>query len=116
MGRFVKLDKADFIGRDAALRLAQQPLSQRLCTLEIDANDADAWGAEPVLSDGDFVGFVTSGGYGHRTGKSLALAYVSNEALESECELAVEIIGEARPASRIAGSAAFDPKGERMRQ
>ena len=68
-----------------------------------------------MVSGGEFVGFVTSGGYGHRTGKSLALAYVGIEALESESDLAVEIIGEARPATRIPGAAAFDPKGERMR-
>ena len=115
MGRFVKLDKADFIGRDAVLRLAQQPLAQRLCTLAIDTDDADAWGGEPVVSGGEFVGYVTSGGYGHRVGKSLALAYVSEEALEAGGDLAVEIIGEARPAVRVAGAAAFDPKGERMR-
>ena len=114
MGRFVKLDKPDFIGRDAALRHAQQPLAQRLCTLEIDSHDADAWGGEPVVSGGEFVGYVTSGGYGHRIGKSLALAYVNEEALQGQGDLAVEIIGDARPAARVAG-AAFDPKGQRMR-
>ena len=116
MGRFVKLDKADFVGRDAALRLAQQPLAHRLCALEVDADGADAWGGEPVIAGGEFVGFVTSGGYGHRVGKSLALAYVSDEALEARSDLAVEIIGDARPAVRVAGNAAFDPKGERMRE
>ena len=115
MGRFVKLDKADFVGRDAALRLVQQPLAHRLCALEIDADDADAWGGEPVVAGGEFVGFVTSGGYGHRVGKSLALAYVSDEALQARSDLTVEIIGDARPAVRVAGNAAFDPKGERMR-
>ena len=114
MGRFVKLDKTDFIGRDGALRLAQQPLAHRLCALEIDADDADAWGGEPVVSGGEFVGYVTSGGYGHRVGKSLALAYVSEEALQGQADLAVEIIGDARPATRIEG-AAFDARGQRMR-
>ncbi len=115
MGRFVKLDKSDFIGREAALRLAQQPLAQRLCTLAIDADDADAWGGEPVTSGGEYVGFITSGGYGHRVGKSLALAYVNDEALEAGGDLAVEIIGEARPALRVTDTAAFDPLGHRMR-
>ena len=116
IGRFVKLDKADFIGRDAALRLAQQLPAQRLCTLEIDARDADAWGGEPVLAGGDFVGYVTSGGYGHRVGKSLALAYLREEALAAQAELAVEIVGEVRPATRVAGAAVFDHEGERMRR
>ena len=103
MGRFVKLDKPDFIGRDAALRHAQQPLAQRLCTLEIDSHDTDAWGGEPVVSGGEFVGYVTSGGYGHRIGKSLALAYVNEEALQGQGDLAVEIIGDARPGRPSSG-------------
>ena len=114
MGRFVKLDKAHFIGRDAALRLAQQPLAQRLCTLEIEADGADAWGGEPVTAGGEYVGYVTSGGYGHRVGKSLALAYVGSECLAAGSALAVEILGEARPATRL-GGAAFDARGARMR-
>ena len=42
----------------------------------VDANDADAIGDEPVWHDGKVVGWVTSGGYGHTVGKSVALGYV----------------------------------------
>jgi dimethylglycine dehydrogenase len=49
---------------------------RRVVTLEVDATDADASGFEPVWKDGKLVGFVTSGGYGHTLGKSLAMAMV----------------------------------------
>ena len=114
LGRFVKLDKAAFVGRDAALRLKQQLLVQRLSTLSIDAEDADAWGGEPVLRDGEYVGFVTSASYGHTVGQSLALAYLTHESIEPDGEFRVEIIGEARTA-RILPRAPFDPTGARMR-
>ena len=114
LGRFVKLDKPDFCGRDAALRLAQAPLAHRLQVLTIDADDADAWGGEPVLRDGRVVGYVTTGGYGHTVGKSLALAYLKPEAAAADAALAVEIIGRVRPA-RWQPTPLYDPTGARMR-
>ena len=45
-------------------------------TLVVDAADADAIGDEPVWHDGKVVGWITSGGYGHCVGKSIALGYV----------------------------------------
>jgi glycine cleavage system aminomethyltransferase T len=51
----------------------------QLVTLEVDADDADASGFEPVWADGKRVGFVTSGGYGHTLGKSLAMAMVDGQ-------------------------------------
>ncbi len=74
--RFIDLDKGDFVGREAALRQRQEEPSHRLVTLVVDAADADAYGDEPVLADGRVVGFVTSGGYGHTVGQSIALAYL----------------------------------------
>ena len=48
LGRFVKLDKDGFIGRDAALRAAEREPDERLVLFEIDADDtdpcADPWG------------------------------------------------------------------------
>ena len=114
LGRFVKLDKADFVGRDAALRLEQQQPAYRLTTLEVDADDADAWGGEPVLCDGEYVGYVSSAAFGHCAGKSLALAYLKSDAASEQSSLSVELIGEARPVHVLA-EPAVDPKGERMR-
>jgi dimethylglycine dehydrogenase len=114
LSRFIKLDKADFVGRDAALRLKQQEPAYRLTALEVDAGDADAWGGEPLLRDGQCVGYVSSAAYGHCAGKSLALGYLKNDAGREPGELSVELVGEARRV-RALTEAAVDPKGERMR-
>jgi dimethylglycine dehydrogenase len=114
LARFVKLDKADFIGRDAALRLKQREPDYRLTLLVVDAANADAWGGEPVLRDGEYVGYVSSAAFGHYAGKSLALAYLKRDAADAEENLSVELIGEARPV-RVLSEPAVDPKGERMR-
>ena len=68
------------MGKEAALaeRDGNGP-AQRLVTLEIDAEDADASGYEPVWAGEKRVGFVTSGGYGHTVQKSLAMALVDQD-------------------------------------
>lgn len=114
LGRFVNLDKSDFVGRDAALRLQQQEPAYRLTALEVDAADADAWGGEPLLRDGEYVGYVSSAAYGHCAGKSLALGYLKNHIAREAGELSVELVGEPRPVRALA-EPAVDPKGERMR-
>ena len=114
LGRFVKLDKVDFVGRDAALRLAQREPDYRLTTLSVDAANSDAWGGEPVLRDGEYVGYVSSAAFGHCAGQSLALAYLKRDAAGARESLSVELIGEARRV-RMLSEPAVDPKGERMR-
>jgi dimethylglycine dehydrogenase len=67
-----------------------------------------------VLADGRVVGFVTSGGYGHAVGASIALAYVEPRFAGPDAALHVTILGEDRPA-RIAAEPLYDPTGARMR-
>ena len=115
MDRWIDFDKADFIGREAALEEKQNnSATQRLVTLEIDSQDADASGYEPVWNDGERVGFITSGGYGHSIGKSLAMALVRPALAEPGTQLSTHIVGVECPATVIAPSP-YDPQGERMR-
>jgi len=114
LGRFVKLDKADFVGRDATLRLKQQEPETRLVMMSVDSTDTDAWGGEPILQDGEYVGYVSSAAFGHCAGKSLALGYLKKDAADSGEGLSVELIGEARGV-QVLTEPAVDPKGERMR-
>lgn len=115
MDRWIAWDKGDFIGRDAALaeRDGDGP-AQVIVTLEIDAEDADASGYEPVWQDGRRIGFVTSGGYGHTIGKSLAMAMIDRDAAAEGTELSTHVVGVERPARVIAPSP-YDPKGRVMR-
>ncbi|MGI9512573.1 MAG: glycine cleavage T C-terminal barrel domain-containing protein, partial [Anderseniella sp.] len=115
MDRWIDWQKPDFIGRQAAEseRDGGGP-DQVLVTLEIEADDADASGYEPIWSGGQRVGFVTSGGYGHMTGKSLAMALVNRDQAAEETALSVHVVGVERPASVIAASP-YDPSGKAMR-
>lgn len=115
MDRWIAWDKGDFIGRDAAIaeRDGNGP-AQVEVTLEIDASDADASGYEPVWQDGKKVGFVTSGGYGHTVGKSLAIAMVNQEVAGEGTDLQVHIVGVEKAAKVIAPSP-YDPTGSAMR-
>jgi len=114
LDRFVAFDKGDFIGRDAALREREAGADQRLVLLEVDATDADASADDGIWSGDRRVGVVTSGAYGHHVKKSLALAYLDRDAIESAAELAVFVVGEPREA-RILPEAPYDPTGSRLR-
>ena len=115
LDRFVDLTKPDFIGRDAVLRDREKPPARRLVTFVVDVNDADAIGDEPVWHDGKVVGWITSGGYGHCVGRSLALGYVPGELASAASGFEIEILGERRPAA-ITQKPLHDPAGDRMRR
>ncbi len=111
LGFAVKLDKGDFVGRDA---LERAPRPERLLRcLTLEEPRAVALGSEPVRIDGHLVGRVTSGGHGYTVGKSIAYAYVPAEhGVGTDVE--VEIFGD-WVAGEIAAEPLFDPKGERIR-
>ena len=71
-------------------------------------------GDEPIWHADEVVGWVTSGGYGHTVGKSIALGYVENAVAGETKGFAVELMGERRSATRSPG-ALVDPLGARMR-
>ncbi len=115
MDKWIFWDKADFVGRAAAIaeRDGNGP-PQKLVTLEVDVGDADASGFEPVWSKDKLVGFVTSGGYGHTLETSLAMAMVNSDLTDLGTELDVHVVGVKRSAKVIAPSP-YDPKGLVMR-
>ncbi|MEO0764534.1 MAG: FAD-dependent oxidoreductase [Pseudomonadota bacterium] len=114
MDRWIDWDK-EFVGKAAAVaeRDGNGP-AQRQVTLDIAADGADASGYEPIWKDGARVGFVTSGGFGHTTGKSLAMALVDTEHSSEGSDLKVHIVGVERDAKVIAASP-YDPTGKAMR-
>jgi dimethylglycine dehydrogenase len=114
MDRWIAWDKADFIGKQAALAERDTGPKQRLVTLEVDSPDADASGYEPVWAEGRRIGFVTSGAYGHCVGKSLAMALVEPDFAAPGTELSAHIVGVER-AARVIESSPWDPSGSRMR-
>ncbi len=112
MDRWIPKSKTGFVG-EAAFRAAPPP-AQALVTLEVEAEEADATGFEPVYLGEKKVGFVTSGGFGHWVGKSLAMALVDPAAAAVGTQLKTYVVGDPRPARVIAPSP-HDPDGARMR-
>jgi len=112
LGFAVKMDKDDFIGREALLA-AQEP-KRRLACLVLSDPRSVALGSEPVRVDGETVGRVTSGGYGYTIERSIAYAYVPAASAEPGQPVEVEIFGE-WIAGEVAPEPLFDPAGERLR-
>tara|TARA_B100001123_G_scaffold450351_1_gene620592 strand:- start:1240 stop:3684 length:2445 start_codon:yes stop_codon:yes gene_type:complete len=107
--RFIKLNKGEFIGREALIRQQEQGVPYKFCTLEIDAADADSFGNEPIILDGKVIGRGTSGGYGHYIQKSLMLGYVAAETANIGQKCHVRLLDQLRPAHIIADSP-YDPE------
>jgi dimethylglycine dehydrogenase len=115
LDRFVYPNKGEFVGRDALERWRQKGFANRFVTLELhDIADTDARGSEPVRLKGELVGRCTSGAYGWRLRKSLALAMVRPDLGSVGTELDVTMLGESRRATVIAESP-FDPSNARLR-
>jgi glycine cleavage system aminomethyltransferase T/glycine/D-amino acid oxidase-like deaminating enzyme len=112
LGFAVKLDKGDFVGREALLP-AQESERRLACLLLADPR-AVALGSEPVRIGGELVGRVTSGGYGYTVERSIAYAYVPAAQAASGEAVEVEIFGE-WVGGEVAPEPLFDPAGERLR-
>ncbi len=114
LDRFIKLDK-DFIGKEALMQCREKGNAWEFVTLEVHGvEDVDARGSEAIYKDGELIGRATHGGFGYRTGKSLALAMVQpgNEAVGNEME--IRILGKHYKATVVEESP-FDPNNERLR-
>jgi dimethylglycine dehydrogenase len=111
---FVKMDKGDFIGRDKTQESLDKPLPWICVYLEVDAEGADCVGSETVYLNGERVGQVSSGGYGHGVQKSLAHAFVNPKAAEPGTVLEIHILNVMRKA-RVLSAPVYDPDNEKPR-
>lgn len=100
---FVRTDLRKALARDNAWDMA---------LLEIEDGEIDPFYAHTVWKDGQPVGIVTSGAYGHRTGKALALAYLRDR--NAREGLTVSILGRRRRAT-ILPEVPFDPENSRLK-
>lgn len=114
LGFTVKLDKGDFLGREALERKASQPLDTKLACLVLEDPRSVALGEEPVRVDGRICGRVTSGGYGYTAGRSIAYGYLPADLAVPSSRVEVEIFGRWVP-GEVADEPLFDPEGERVR-
>lgn len=104
LARFVDLDKPEFVGRSALLERHEAGPRKRLATLSVDCDDRAAHPGASVMAEGRVAGTVTSGGWGHRTGLNLALAFVEPDLAEVGTALSIDMLGAEFPAAAIAPS------------
>ena len=118
LGFAVKKDKPAYIGRDAVLRKQDEGLAMRMVQFKLTDPEPLLYHAEPILRNGEVVGFLTSGAYGHTLGGAMGLGYVPckgesvQEVLASSYE--IEVAGTRVPATASL-KPMYDPKSERVK-
>ncbi|MGI9305823.1 MAG: GcvT family protein [Gammaproteobacteria bacterium] len=113
--RFVSLDKGDFMGRDGLLRWKEKGFKWQSVTLEVrDVSDADPLGNNAVFHEGKMVGRATSGNFGPRLGKSLALAMIPPALASSGALLEIDVLGK-KHAAAIVEESPYDPQNAVLR-
>ncbi len=117
LDRFIKLDKPqDFPGKTAIMSEMQQGVTKRFVTLTLDApGDADAPYMSPIWAGEDVVGETTSGGWGYRVNKSIALGMVRADLATPGTQLAVDIYGTRYQATVQEDQPLWDPENARIR-
>ena len=111
MNRFIAFKKDDFVGKQATL---DAPDRFRIVYGEMAATDTDARGAEPIMIGDSCIGLTTSGGYGHRVGKSLFFAAVPPGHATPGTRFDVVVQGERRAAT-VLEHPAYDPDNLKMK-
>src|SRR6056297_2790984 len=118
LGFAVRTEKPDFIGRGSVLYKREAGLERRMVQFRLTDPEPMLYHNEPVLRDGEIVGYLSSGAYGHHLGGAIGMGYVpckgesAEEVLASSYE--IDVAG-----TRVRAEASlrpmYDPKSERMR-
>ncbi len=119
LGFAVRTRKPDFVGRDAVLKKRDEGLSRRLLQFRLRDAEPLLFHHEPIVRDGNIVGYLTSGNYGHSLGAAVGLGYVpcrDGESLEGQLasDYEIEVAGARIPAD-VSVKPMYDPSGQRMR-
>lgn len=118
LGFAVKTAKPDFIGRDAVLRKKEEGLKTRLVQFRLRDPEPLLYHNEPIVRDGELVGYLSSGNYGHHLGGAIGMGYVPCDGETPDQVLAsayeIEVAG-TRVAADSSLKPMYDPKAERAR-
>jgi len=114
LGFCVRLDKGDFIGREALVKQKADGVATKLVCLTLADPASVVIGGEPILAEGRMIGRVTSGGYGYTVGASIAYGYVPVASSAPEARLAIELFGDSVTAT-VRREPLYDPGGQKVR-
>ncbi len=116
LDRFIKFDKPqDFPGKQALQIEKQSGSKKQFAVLTVEQDEYDTPYMSTLWHNGTVVGETTSGAWGYRVNKNIALAILKADLVKPGAELQVEIFGEMYPAIVQAGSGLFDPSHSRLK-
>ncbi|KIN74735.1 GcvT family protein [Sulfitobacter guttiformis] len=116
LDRFVKLDKPqEFPGKAALAAERAAGVKKRFVTMTVEAGDQDAPYMSTVYYGGEVVGETTSGDWGYRVGKSIALGTVRADLAVEGTQLDISIFGRMCKATIHADRPLWDPENERIK-
>ena len=113
MEAFINWNK-NFVGKEATQNLKTCGSDRKLITIVVDVEGIDVTGDEAILSDDKAIGYVSSGGFAHHVGKSMAMGYVSADMASPGQVIQVEIIGMMYNA-KVLGGPIYNANGAHMR-
>ena len=109
-----RIKRADFIGKEALLRIREEGVERRLCCMTFDRPGHVVMGNEPIMSNGNVIGYVTSSDYGYSIGKGIAYGYLPVAYTEVGTGVEIEYLGR-RYAATVASEPLWDPQNSRLR-
>jgi glycine cleavage system aminomethyltransferase T len=110
----VKLDKGEFIGREALLTQKGKGITRRLCCLTIHSGPLMPVGKEAILDGNKVIGIVTSGGYGHTIKKPIAYGYLPTNYSKPGTRLQIEVAAK-RYEATVEKEPLYDPLNEKVK-
>ena len=110
----VKLNKGEFIGREALLAQKEKGITRRLCCLTIHAGTLMPVGKEAILDGDKVVGIVTSGGFGHTIKKPIAYGYLPIDYSKPGIRLQIEVAAKRYDAT-VEKEPLYDPLNEKVK-
>lgn len=118
LGFAVRTAKPDFIGREAVMEKREAGLERRMVQFRLTDPEPMLYHNEPLLRDGEIVGYLSSGAYGHHLGGAIGMGYVpcAGESAEQVLASSYEIdVAGTRVRAEASLRPMYDPKSERMR-
>lgn len=114
LGWAVRLDKGEFLGRAALLRLKEAGVTRKLCAMTLDDPNAVVLGKEPILLDGAKLGYVTSANYGYSVGKYIVYGYLPLAQATPGTKVEIAYF-ERRYHATVVAEPLYDPTGEKLK-
>jgi glycine cleavage system T protein len=118
LGFAVKTSKPDFIGREAVLDKKEAGLDMRMLQFKLTDPEPMLYHNEPILRDGEIVGYLSSGSYGHHLGAAMGLGYVPCKGEKPADILAstyeIDVMG-TRVKAEVSLKPMYDPSSARVK-